>query len=83
MRENNRDNRRQARTGATDLRTRTGPAAYTAAQRKTMRQGLRILARIIASAHLRRQADRSSTAAPRPAAGTPARRASDSRSRRP
>ena len=38
----------------------------TAEQRNTMRQGLRILAKIIARAHLRRQADRSSAAAPGP-----------------
>ena len=38
----------------------------TAAQRKTMRDELHILARIIARAHLRRQAERSATAAPGP-----------------
>ena len=39
--------------------------AYTAEQQETLRRGLRILARIIARAHLRRLAARS-TAAPRP-----------------
>ncbi len=39
---------------------------YTLEERQTVRQGLRILARIIARAHLRRQAERSSAAAPGP-----------------
>ena len=39
--------------------------AYTAEQQETLRRGLRILARIIARSHLRRQESRS-TAAPRP-----------------
>ena len=47
----------------------TGIQDCTLAQRKTMREGLRILARIIARAHLRRQADRSSAPAPGPPPG--------------
>ena len=34
-------------------------AAYTAEQRETLRLGLRVLAKIISRAHLRRQAERS------------------------
>ena len=41
--------------------------AYTAEQQETLRRGLRILARMIARAHLRRQAARFVTA-PRPPA---------------
>ena len=41
--------------------------AYTAEQQETLRRGLRILARMIARAHLRRQEFRSG-AAPRPSA---------------
>ena len=41
--------------------------AYTAEQQEALRRGLRILARMIARAHLRRQAARSVTA-PRPPA---------------
>ena len=37
---------------------------YTPEQRETLRVGLRILATIIARAHLRRRAERSSAAAP-------------------
>ena len=36
------------------INTMTAPPVYTAGQRKTMRQGPRIPARIIARAHLRR-----------------------------
>ena len=39
--------------------------AYSAEERETLRRGLRIIARMIARAHLRRQASRS-VAAPRP-----------------
>ena len=39
---------------------------YTLEERPTVRQGLRILARIIARAHLGRQAERSGTVAPGP-----------------
>ena len=41
--------------------------AYSAEERETLRRGLRIIARMIARAHLRRQASRS-TASPRPPA---------------
>ena len=41
--------------------------AYTAEQQETLRRGLRILARIIARAHLRRHASQSAVA-PRPSA---------------
>ena len=44
-----------------------GSPTYSPEQRETMRRGLRILARMIARAHLRRQAARSVTA-PRPPA---------------
>ena len=45
----------------------TGDDAYTAEERETLRRGLRILARMIARAHLRRHASQSA-AAPRPSA---------------
>ena len=63
MRKNNHKNRRNTHTG-----TNTGavPSAYTAEHRKTLSDGLRILSRIIARAHLGRQAERSSAAAPGP-----------------
>ena len=44
-----------------------GATAYTAEERETLRRGLRILARMIARAHLRRQESRSG-AAPQPSA---------------
>ena len=44
-----------------------GSPTYSPEQRETVRRGLRILARMIARAHLRRQASRSA-AAPRPPA---------------
>ena len=40
------------------------PPAYTPEQQERMRNGLRIMARIIARAHLERQVDRSSEPAP-------------------
>ena len=56
-------------------RAATHPVApsptYTAEEREMVRRGLRVLAKIIARAHLRRQAERGSTAAPGP---RPARR---------
>ena len=62
---------------ATPSNPRTAPKrgspTYTAEQRETMRRGLRILARIIARAHLRRQASRSG-AAPEPPCGGRGRR---------
>lgn len=42
---------------------------YSAEQRETLRRGLRILARIIARAHLRRQASQSGTVQEPPAEG--------------
>ena len=51
------------RNPSTNRRT----TAYTAEERETLRRGLRILARMIARAHLRRQESRSA-AAPRPSA---------------
>ncbi len=50
----------------TAFNTGTGMQDCTLSQRKTMREGLHILARIIAGAHLRRQAERSATAATGP-----------------
>ena len=44
-----------------------GSPTHSAEERETVRRGLRILARMIARAHLRRQASRSG-AAPRPPA---------------
>ena len=44
-----------------------GATAYSAEQQETLRRGLRILARMIARAHLRRHASQSA-AAPRPSA---------------
>jgi len=55
MRKNNHNNRRKTAAGATDPSARTEGPVYTAKQRETMQQGLRILARIIARAHLKRQ----------------------------
>ena len=42
------------------------PAAYTAEQRDRMQRGLRILARMIARAHLRREASRAEPESPEP-----------------
>ena len=55
MQENNRDDRRKAVSGTRDTTTKAVPRAGTAEQRRKMRQGLRLLARMIARAHLRRQ----------------------------
>ena len=60
MRDENVNNRRKTEA---DDRTGTGMQDCPAAQRGTRREGLRILARIIARAHLRRQAR---SDAPRP-----------------
>ncbi len=57
MRKNNHDNRRKTRTG---INTGSLPPACTAEHRKTLSDGLRILARIIARAHLGRQVHRTS-----------------------
>ena len=42
----------------------TSSAAYTAAQREQLQQGLRILARMIVRVHLRRQASRAASGRP-------------------
>ena len=55
MRSNNHYNRRKVDTG---INAGAEPPACTAEQRKTMREGLRILARMIVRAHLRREASR-------------------------
>ena len=51
-------------TGRGAVNALGGPPVHTAAQRETMRQGLRILARIIAHAHLRRESSMPSLAPP-------------------
>ena len=48
-------------TGRGAVNTLAAPPVPTAAQRKTVQQGLRILARIIAHAYLRRQAEPNTT----------------------
>ena len=63
MRKNNRNNRRKVDTG---INAGAAPPACTAAHRKTLSDGLRILARIIARAHVRQQAERSGAAATGP-----------------
>ena len=55
MRKNSHNNRRNTHTGSKSP-AKTVPPVYTARQRETVREGLCILARIIASAHLRREA---------------------------
>ena len=57
MRKKNHNNRLKTRTGSKGP-ARTAPPVYTARQREIVREGLRILARIIARAHLRREASR-------------------------
>ncbi len=66
MRNNNHNNRRKADTGAADQTIRAAPPGYAAEHRETVRRGLRVLAKIIARVHLRRQAARTNTAAPGP-----------------
>lgn len=63
MEKNYHNNRRKTRTG---INAGAVPTAGTAEHRKTMRDGLRILARIVARAHLRQQAERGSAPAPGP-----------------
>ena len=58
MMRNDRDNARRDQTGRAATHPVDAPLVYTAGQRKTMRDGLLLLARIIARAHLRRQAER-------------------------
>ena len=55
MRENNRDDRRKAVSGTRATTTNADPRAGTAEQLRKMPQGLRLLARMISRAHLRRQ----------------------------
>jgi hypothetical protein len=55
MRKNYHNNRRKTRTG---INAGAVPPACTAEHRKTLSDGLRILARVIARAHLRQQAER-------------------------
>ena len=57
MRKNNHNNRRKTRTGSKGP-ARAAPPVYTAGQREAVREGLRILARMIVRAHLRREASR-------------------------
>ena len=60
------DKVRRDQTGRGAANALADSPVYTAERRATMRQGLRILARVIARAHLRRQIDRSGAAAPGP-----------------
>ena len=62
MRDYNHCNRQEVRTGATGPAAKPGMPVYTAEQREIMQQGLRILARIIARTHLRREASRTESA---------------------
>ena len=50
MRKNNHNNRRKTRTGSKGSAL-AEPPVCTAGQRETVREGLRILARVIAGAH--------------------------------
>ena len=59
MRSENRRNSLKNRKASAER----GSAEYTAEQREQMQRGLRILARIIARAHLRRQASQPGVAA--------------------
>ena len=63
---NDKGNVRRGKTGQGTTHPVDAPPVYTAGQRATMRRGLRLLARIIARAHLRRQAARTNAAAPGP-----------------
>ena len=62
----NKEKRHRNRTGRGVANAVADSPVYTVEERKTVRQGLRILARIIARAHLRRQAELGSAAAPGP-----------------
>ena len=62
MRKNNHNTQRKTGAGATGPATRTTPPVHTAGQRETLRQRLRIMARIIARAHLRRETSRARSA---------------------
>ena len=66
MREKKRRNQRAGPAGDSRRRRsgspgKPGTAQYTPRQQEQVRQGLRILARIIARAHLRRQAELADT----------------------
>ena len=63
---NNKDKPHRNRSGRGAANALADSPVYVAEQRATMRQGLRILARIIARAHLRRQLGWSAAAAPGP-----------------
>ena len=65
MRDNKNKSRRN-RTGREVADAVADSPVYTVEERQTMRVRLRLLARIIARAHLRRQAELSSAAAPGP-----------------
>ena len=65
MRDNKNKSHRN-RTGREVANAVADSQVYTVEERQTVRQGLRLLARIIARAHLGRQAERSSAAAPGP-----------------
>ena len=65
MRDNKNKSHRN-RTGREVANAVANPPVYIAEQPPTVRQGLRVLARIIARAHLRRQAELSSAPAPGP-----------------
>ena len=62
----NKEKLQRDRTGRGVANAVADSPVYTLEERQTVRQGLRILARIIARAHLGRQAERSSAAAPGP-----------------
>ena len=62
----NKEKLQRERTGRRVANAVADSPVYTLEERQTVRQGLRILARIIARAHLGRQAERSSAAAPGP-----------------
>ena len=62
----NKEKLQRNRTGRGVANAVADSPVYTAEERQTVRQGLRILARIIARAHLGRQAERSGAPAPGP-----------------
>ena len=64
MRDYNHRNRQKTRTGATGPAVKPGLPVHTAEQRDTVRHGLRILARIIARAHLRQEASQAAQEPP-------------------
>ena len=66
MMRNNQNKGRRDQTGGAATHPVAAPPVYTPEQRETVRQGLRILTKIIARAHLRLQAVRTSAAAPGP-----------------